>query len=85
MEEQARRALDDIEQNLVREDPAFVAQMDPNRPQLPRFPTVSVLCASLYILMPLVMLLFGWLAVVFTIAAFAVAVGSVLLRHRFHS
>jgi Flp pilus assembly protein TadB len=85
VDEQARQALHDIERNLVREDPVFAARMRAEARETPRFPTVSALCASLYILIPIVMILFGSPGVVVTVDVFAIAIGTVLIRrHRRH-
>jgi Flp pilus assembly protein TadB len=82
VDERSRRVLRDIERDLRREDPAFAARMSGDRP---RFPTLSALCASLYIVVPLVSLLFGMLAVVITVDAAAVVIGTILiLRRRQH-
>ena len=82
MDEHAQRALHAIEQNLTREDPAFVARMRAGREPEPRFPAIPALCASLYILVPLVALLFGWPGLVIVLDVFAVAVVAVLIRRR---
>jgi hypothetical protein len=85
MDDQGQRALHAIEQNLTREDPAFVARMRVGRTPDARFPTISALCASLYILIPLGALLFGWPGVVIILDVFAVAIAAVLIhryRHR---
>ena len=82
MDEHAQRALHAIEQNLTREDPAFVARMRAGREPEPRFPAIPALCASLYILVPLVALLFGWPGVVIVLDAFAVAIVAVLIHRR---
>lgn len=83
MDDPVQRALQDIERHLARDDPAFVARMRGERRELPRFPTIAALCTTLYILLPLVMLLFGWPVVVGMIDAFAVVIAAVLIRrHR---
>jgi Flp pilus assembly protein TadB len=80
VDEQARRVLRDIENNLRRDDPAFAARM---RGERRRFPVVPALCGCLYIVIPLVSLLFGMLAVIITFnAAVVVVIATVLVRRR---
>ena len=68
LNENERRILADLEQQFP------VAE----RP----FPTIAVLCAGLFISVPLVMLLFGWPGVVIILDLFAAAVAVILIRRR---
>jgi hypothetical protein len=81
LDERDRRVLAEIERGLSRQDPAFAARMHAEREER-HAPTVLALCASLYISLPMVMLLFGWVAAVMTLEAFAVAIAVVLARRR---
>jgi hypothetical protein len=81
LDEQDRRALAGIEQALARQDPRFAQRMRTRGEDRP-FPTVLALCASLYILLPMVMLLVGWIAAVVTLDLFATAIAVVLIRRR---
>jgi len=79
LDEQERRALEQIEQGLSRQDPAFAARM--GRPgDDRRFPTILALCVSLYIALPMATMLFGWVAAVITFDVFAVILAVVLAR-----
>ncbi len=81
LDERDRRALADIEQGLSREDPTFAHRMRGSGEDRPA-PTVLALCASLYVLLPMVMLLFGWVAAVIVFDVFAAAIATVLARRR---
>jgi DUF3040 family protein len=81
LDEQDRRALAGIEQGLARQDPQFAQRMRARGEDRP-FPTVLALCASLYILLPMVTLLVGWVAAAVTLALFALAIAIVLIRRR---
>ncbi|GIF07395.1 DUF3040 domain-containing protein [Actinoplanes siamensis] len=78
-----RRALADLERHLEH-DPDFTARMNDlaGIPAEPAFPIVPVLCALLFIAIPLTMLLFGWPGVVVVLDLFAAAVAVVLIRRR---
>ncbi|WP_306216329.1 DUF3040 domain-containing protein [Actinoplanes sp. RD1] len=79
MDDQQQRILHDIERDLARADPAFAARMRGPRP----FPTLSVLCALTYIVVPLEAVLFGGRVAVVTLALAANAVVVILVRrHR---
>lgn len=79
MDDQARRALRDIERDLRRDDPAFAARMSGEGPH---FPILSALCAGLYIAIPIVGLLFGLFPVVVITYVAVVVVVVVLIRRR---
>jgi len=81
LDERDRRRLAEIESGLSRQDPAFAARMSAGGEDRPA-PTVLALCISLYILLPMVMLLFGWVAAVVTLDVFAVVIAVVLARRR---
>jgi Flp pilus assembly protein TadB len=81
LDEQDRRALVEIELGLSRQDPKFVTRMRRQGDDR-RFPTVLALCVSLYVVVPMVALLFGWIAAVVTFDAFAVLIAVVLIRRR---
>ena len=66
LNENERRILADLEQQFP------VAE----RP----FPTIAVLCAGLFICLPLVTLLFGWPGLVLVLDVFAATVAVVLIR-----
>ncbi len=68
MDEDERRILADLEAQLQAGE----------RP----FPTLSVLCAGLFISLPLVMLLFGWPGVGVLLSLFATGVAVTLVRRR---
>ncbi|WIM98701.1 DUF3040 domain-containing protein [Actinoplanes oblitus] len=78
-----RRALAELERSL-KGDSDFAARMAglADVPAPPPFPAVPVLCALLFILVPLVMLLFGWAGVLIVLDLFAAAVAVVLIRRR---
>jgi hypothetical protein len=76
-----RRRLNEIEHHLTLEDPAFVTRMrirDGGRP----FPTVGVLCASYYVLAPIVMVLGGPRAGLVATIAFAASIAVILVHRR---
>jgi hypothetical protein len=81
LDEQNRRALAQIEQGLARQDPHFAVRMRTQGEDRP-FPTVLALCVSLYISLPMVTLLFGWIAGVVTLDLFALLLAVVLVRRR---
>ena len=76
-----RRALRQIEQRLAVDDPAFTARMR-GLPVERRFPTLSVLCAALYIITPILMLLGGAPAVLTAFTAVVVTILAVLMSRR---
>lgn len=82
LDEQDRRALAEIEQRLSGQDPQFPTRRQDTAGRDNPVPTVLALCASLYVLLPMVSLLFGWGAVVITFDLFAVALAIVLARRR---
>jgi hypothetical protein len=81
LEEGDRRVLAEIERGLSQQDPAFATRMRTAGEDRPA-PTVLALCISLYVSLPMVMLLFGWVASVLTLEAFAVVIAVVLARRR---
>ncbi|WP_433719134.1 DUF3040 domain-containing protein [Actinoplanes sp. CA-051413] len=81
LDDRERRVLAEIERGLSRQDAAFASRMRTAGEDRPA-PTVLALCISLYISLPMVMLLFGWVAAVFTLEAFAVVIAVVLARRR---
>ncbi|GIF12756.1 DUF3040 domain-containing protein [Actinoplanes teichomyceticus] len=78
-----RRTLAELEHHL-QGDADFVARMaaPAGGGSEPVFPAVPVLCALLFILVPLVMLLFGWPGVLVVVDLFAAAMAIVMLRRR---
>jgi hypothetical protein len=76
-----QRILHDIERDLTRADPAFAARMRGPRP----FPTLSVICALTYILVPIEAILFGGRIAVVTLALAANAIVIILVRRRLRS
>ncbi|WP_305790129.1 DUF3040 domain-containing protein [Symbioplanes lichenis] len=79
MDDQQQRALRDIEHDLTRADPAFAARMRGPRP----FPTLSILCALTYIVVPVEAVLFGTRAAVVTLALVSNIIVIILVhRHR---
>jgi hypothetical protein len=80
LDEQERRALREIELGLSRHDPEFASRMRDGEDR--RFPTVLALSVSLYIVLPMVTLLFGWVAAVIVLDIFAVLVMVALFRRR---
>jgi len=79
VDERARQTLREIEEDLRRGDPAFAARMSGERPC---FPTVSALCACVYVVIPLMSLLFGLFAVLLTLNAATAVIVAVLIRRR---
>ncbi|BCJ46206.1 hypothetical protein GCM10010168_51550 [Actinoplanes ianthinogenes] len=78
-----RRALAELERNL-NGDSEFASRMAglAGVPPAPTFPAVPVLCALLFILVPVVMLLFGWPGVLIVLDLFAAAIAVVLIRRQ---
>ena len=76
-----RHRLSEIEHHLALDDPAFAARMRTQTGNRP-FPTLSVLCALLYIFTPIVMVLGGPRAGLITTAAFVVSIMVILIRRR---
>ncbi|WP_067497210.1 DUF3040 domain-containing protein [Actinoplanes sp. TFC3] len=72
-------ALHDIEHRLSEQDPDFAARMRAPDTGARPIPKTLVLCALLYIILPIEALLLGWTAALITLAA-ATAI-MVLLRH----
>jgi len=81
LDEQDRRVLAEIERALSRQDPALAARMRAQGEDRP-FPTVLALCILLYVMLPMVMLMFGWIAALVTFDVFAVTVAVVLAWRR---
>ncbi|MEV0901357.1 DUF3040 domain-containing protein [Actinoplanes sp. NPDC049802] len=76
-----RRTLADLETQL-RADPEFAARMAAPASEV-RFPIVATLCVGLFILVPPVMLLFGWPGLIITVDVFASVIAVILIaRHR---
>ncbi|MBO3741198.1 DUF3040 domain-containing protein [Actinoplanes flavus] len=76
-----RRTLAELESELEA-DPEFAARMAAPEPEV-RFPIVFVLCVALFVLVPPVMLLFGWPGLIITADVFATVIAVVLIaRHR---
>ncbi|GAA2896150.1 hypothetical protein Acy02nite_61690 [Actinoplanes cyaneus] len=85
MNDHERRALADLERHL-QHDAEFAARMStfagvPAAAEQAS-PAVPVLCALLFIAVPLVMLLFGWVGVLIVLDLFAAAVAVILIRRR---
>ena len=79
LDEHDRRALAEIERELSRQDPTFATRMaGPGEDR--RFPTILALCVSLYVLLPMVMLLFGGRATMLVFGVFALVIAAVLAR-----
>jgi hypothetical protein len=74
-----RRLLADLEQRVRLGDPEFAA-----RTAAPRFPTLSVLGAALFVLVPPVFLLFGRPGLLVTVHLFLGAVVAVLVHRHQH-
>jgi uncharacterized protein (TIGR03382 family) len=82
LDDRDRRALQDIEGHLTRHDPALAARLsDPPAAARP-FPTVLALCVGLYIVVPIMSLLFGGTGAATTAALFGAVILLVLLRRR---
>jgi CHASE2 domain-containing sensor protein len=73
-----RRQFNDIAHRL-HTDPDFARL---TRPDEPAFPTVSVLCAFLVIIGPLLVLLGGWATFLPTLILFSATITVVLLRRQ---
>ena len=78
LEEKDRRALEAMERSLRAEDPAFVARMDARRP----FPSIPVLCASVFLMLPFVALFLGPTAALILADVAAVAVVAILIARQ---
>lgn len=76
-----RQVIAELEQRVLLSDPEFAARMATGPAEV-RFPAVAVLCASLFILVPPVMLLFGWPGLLIVVDLFVAALVVVLLRRR---
>ncbi|WP_430783401.1 DUF3040 domain-containing protein [Actinoplanes sp. G11-F43] len=81
MSDDDRQVIADLEKRILLSDPEFAARMA-DQPAGVRFPTVSVLCAILFILVPPVMLLFGWPGLIIVVDLFIAALVAVLLHRR---
>jgi hypothetical protein len=79
LDEHDRRVLAQIERGLSRQDPALAARMRGQRENRP-FPTIFVLCVVLYVLLPMLTMLLGWIAALVTFDVFAVVIALVLAR-----
>lgn len=79
-----RRAFADLEQRVLLSDPEWAARSAVHSPGPDAgFPTLAVLCAVLFVLVPPVFLLFGRLGLLLAVYAFFTAVVAVLIRrHR---
>ncbi|WP_436520816.1 DUF3040 domain-containing protein [Actinoplanes sp. HUAS TT8] len=82
MNEHERRTLADLERHLEH-DPDFAARINQLAgvpgPEL-AFPIVPVLCALLFIALPLVMMFFGWAGVIVLVDLFMAVVAVILIR-----
>lgn len=76
-----RRVIADLEKRVILSDPAFAERMI-THPTEVRFPTVAVLWATLFILIPPVMLLFSWPGLIIVVDLFIAALVAVLLHRR---
>ena len=81
LDERDRRVLAEIERGLSRQDPGLAALMRAQGEDRPT-PTDLALCVCLYVSLPMMMLLFGWIAALVTFDVFAVAIAVVLVRRR---
>jgi hypothetical protein len=79
------RTIAELERRIHLSDPEFAARMAAGAPAEVRFPAVAALCAVLFILVPPVMLLFGWLGLIVTLDLFLAAIAVVLIRRRLHA
>jgi hypothetical protein len=77
-----RRVLADIEHHLAVQDPEFARRMSATTAEDRPFPTVLAMSTTLYISLPLVGLLFGWIAAVLVFDLFAIVIAAVLIRRR---
>jgi hypothetical protein len=75
-----RRLLEELEQQVRRQDPAFVKRMKATATDPRPFPTLPALGVGLYILTPIVMLLTGWPGVLILLIAAAAVVASRAVR-----
>ncbi|WP_099343740.1 MULTISPECIES: DUF3040 domain-containing protein [unclassified Actinoplanes] len=78
-----RRALAELERDLEH-DPDFSARMaglGVVQPE-PAFPIVPVLCALLFITLPLVMMFFGWPGALILLDLFTAVVAVIMIRRR---
>jgi hypothetical protein len=64
-----RQALEELERQLLRDDPAFVHRIRTEAVPPRSFPAWLTLGASVYILIPVAMLLAGWAGVLAVIGA----------------
>jgi hypothetical protein len=78
------RTIAELEHRIHLSDPEFAARMIAGAHAEVRFPTLAVLCAVLFVLVPPVMLLFGWLGLIVTLDLFLAAVAVVLIRRRLY-
>jgi hypothetical protein len=76
------RTIAELERRIHLSDPEFAARMTAGAHAEVRFPAIAVLCAVLFILVPPVMLLFGWLGLIVLLDLFLAAVAVVLIRRR---
>ncbi|WP_275415953.1 DUF3040 domain-containing protein [Actinoplanes couchii] len=81
MSDEDRRVIAELEQRILLSDPDFAQRMATG-PREVRFPAVSVLCAGLFILVPPVMLLFGWPGLIIVVDLFIAALVAVVLNRR---
>jgi hypothetical protein len=79
------RTIAELERRIHLSDPEFAARMAAGAQAEVRFPAVAMLCAVLFVLVPPVMLLFGWLGLIVTLDLFLAAVAFVLIRRRLHA
>lgn len=82
LDDRDRRALQEIERHLAQHDPALVARLSAPPVAARPFPTLLVLCALLYVALPIMTLLFGRTGAATTAAVFVAVVLLVLLRRR---
>ena len=76
-----RNTLDQIERHMHAEDPEFLARMQTLADQRP-FPTISAICVSLFLSLPLVGLLFGPPTAFLIASAAALVIAGILIRRR---
>lgn len=76
-----RRVIADLEQRVILSDPDFAARMAVHPTEV-RFPAVAALWATLFILIPPAMLLFGWPGLIIVVDLFIAALVAVLLHRR---
>ncbi len=70
LDEQDRRALEDIEQRLATEDPEFARRMNGSI----RLPLIPVLCVTVFLTLPFVALFLGPAAALITVDVTALLV-----------